>query len=116
VKCRKVFPRTLFRPSSLPDPELRALYNHHYAERYAAGEFIECFDDDSHPSPARSRQPECTRSQYICVWSDDGATKLVGGHRYLLADGTIFGSHRLDPKYVYVEGVVYKQQPKPPGP
>jgi hypothetical protein len=35
--------------------------------------------------------------------------KVVGGHRYVLPDGKTFGSHDLDPKWIFYEGVIYAQ-------
>lgn len=77
----------------------------------ATGEFIECLEDDAHPSPKRRHEPECTRSQYVTYWNAE-AIKIIAGHRYLLSDGSIWGSHRIDPKWIFHEGVIYQQIPK----
>jgi hypothetical protein len=88
--------------------ELRALFNAWYAARLDAGEFVEVIERSGHPSPERSGQPFCTRSQYISYRERDGS-RVFEGHRYLRPGGTIAGRHRLDPKWVYWEGVIYTQ-------
>lgn len=84
------------------------MFNRVYAPRLKSGELIECIEDNKHPSPEKSGQPECTRSQYVALYEESGV-KVVGGHRYVLPDGKTFGSHDLDPKWIFYEGVIYAQ-------
>ncbi|MGH7264025.1 MAG: hypothetical protein ACREMB_04105 [Candidatus Rokuibacteriota bacterium] len=92
----------------IPDHERHELFNRVYADRLKAGALIECLEDNKQPSPEKSGMPECTRSQYVALYEESGL-KVVGGHRYILPDGSTFGSHELDPKWILHEGVVYVQ-------
>jgi hypothetical protein len=93
----------------VPDHERHELFNRVYAPRLVAGELIECLENNKHPSPPPSMKPECTRSQYVALYEESGM-KVVGGHRYVLPDGSIFGRHELDPKWIFHEGVIYIQE------
>ena len=87
--------------------ELRSNYDHEdFERRVASGEVTAVTRRNGHPSPVRSGQPECTRSQVIgYVDAQGGLLALV--HQYLRPDGTIGGSGRPDPKVLLVDGELW---------
>ena len=93
------------------DQELRRLYNEHYASRIDAGELRSYVEFEGHPSPTRSHEPPCTRSQYVSFCEHDG-TRRVDVHQYLRPNGQLGGSGRPDPKWIFHDGVIYAQQPR----
>jgi hypothetical protein len=87
---------------------LRAIFNEYLAMRIQKGDLVESLEESGHPSPKRSGQPHCTRSEYLEYREQDG-TLRVGGHRYRRPDGVIPTKNGLDPKWILHEGVIYKQ-------
>lgn len=61
---------------------------------------------DGHPSPDRSGEPYCTRGQTIAC-TDETGDKIIEVHRYLRRDGSVGASGRLDPKFIFHDGVLY---------
>lgn len=57
----------------------------------------------NHPSPPRSGNPHCTRSQMVLYQSLDGKP-IALVHQYMRPDGTLGGGGRPDPKMLVVGG------------
>ncbi len=90
--------------------ELCRMFNENrYAERARVGEFMVRVTRDGHPSPERSGEPDCTRSQ-ILAYFDGNGQKVALVHQYLRPDGSLGGSGMQDPKVLYVDGVLYSFQ------
>ncbi len=90
--------------------ELRRMFNRgRYAERADEGEFTIQTWRDGHPSPPRSGEPFCTRSQ-ILAFKDALGKRVAIVHRYLRPDGTLGASGKPDPKELVVGGVLYTCQ------
>lgn len=86
--------------------ELRQRFNDgRYWERMQAGEFNLILVQERHPSPWRSGQPTCTRSQII-AYVDKRGHRVALVHQYLRTDGTLGGSGRPDPKRLLEGGVL----------
>ncbi|MGD0167012.1 MAG: hypothetical protein ABSC51_06960 [Gaiellaceae bacterium] len=62
--------------------------------------------EDGHPSPERSNEPFCTRSQRL-LYRDEHGNKIAQAHQYIRPDGTIGASGQPDPKLILYEGTVY---------
>ena len=77
-----------------------------YQERADRGELRLGVVKSGHPSPTRSGQPYCTRSQLV-TYRDKNNNLLAMAHRYLRPDGTIGASGRPDPKRLYTGGIIY---------
>lgn len=93
---------------SIPLDELRRRFNEGaYPARADAGEFRQVITRDGHPSPERSGEPYCTRSQIIEYWTH-GGQKIATVHRYLRPDGTVGASGKADPKVLIERGVRYR--------
>jgi hypothetical protein len=89
--------------------ELRRVFRESGYESLIASKRFEAeLEVDNHPSPERSKQPLCTRSQIVAYRDSSGAI-LVRVHMYLRRDGTIGASGKPDPKYLLYQGVIYKQ-------
>ncbi len=72
-------------------------------ERIRAGELREILVKSSHPSPPRSGNPDCTRSQILIYATLDGKPVALV-HQYMRPDGTLGGSGKPDPKMLVVAG------------
>jgi len=87
--------------------ELRRIFNEEsYASRIAAGAYFEKLIREGHPSPPRSNEPPCTRSQILAYLDDAGRTVTIV-HQYLRPDGTLGASGKPDPKKLFHSGVLY---------
>ena len=83
------------------------MFNHGgYLQKVASGQLHEKPIRDGHPSPARSGQPHCTRSQ-IVAYLDAQGRKVALVHQYVLRDGRLGGSGKPDPKELLHQGVLY---------
>lgn len=86
---------------------LRRLFNAgRIHERAEAGEFEIRILKSGHPSPARSGQPFCTRSQMLAYHVPNGK-RIALAHRYLRPDGTIGASGRPDPKRLLQDDKIF---------
>ena len=74
-----------------------------------SGELTRKVEYDGHPSPRRSGEPRCTRSQ-ILAYTDSTGRVVLRIHRYLRRGGVIGGSGKPDPKYLLYDNIIYKQQ------
>lgn len=61
---------------------------------------------EGHPSPKKSGQPYCTRSQIVAYTLPTGKRVAVA-HQYLRPDGRIGASGKPDPKRILEDGVIY---------
>src|ERR1700681_229068 len=92
----------------VPADELQRLFNDgHFFEREQAGEFDVQITRDGHPSPARSGQPKCTRSQKVEYFSYDTRARIGSLHQYRLPNGQLGGSGLPDPKALLANGILY---------
>ena len=89
----------------IPSPDLRTLFNEKYIPEIQNGNLQVTIVKDNHPSPLRSNQPYCTRSQLL-EFRDKAGNVIVKAHQYLQKDGRIGGSGRPDPKYLLHDGVI----------
>jgi hypothetical protein len=76
-------------------------------ERAQTGELRERLHTEGHPSPRRSGEPACTRSQIIGYYDQRGRQVAIA-HQYLRPNDSIGGSGRPDPKRLYADGVLYR--------
>jgi hypothetical protein len=91
----------------VPAADLRKIFNDlRLWERAQSGEYDEVVWRDGHPSPKRSGEPYCTRSQII-RYRDRSDRTVAIVHQYLRPDGTIGGAGRPDPKRLVRHGVIY---------
>lgn len=83
-----------------------------FAERAASGDLVVRVKPGSeHLAPATSAEPAGTVSHILEYLQ---AEQLVAkAHQYLRPDGTVGGSGRPDPKWLFIDGVIYKQHRKP---
>ena len=87
--------------------ELNRLYNAGpFKESIRTGKLISRVNRSGHPSPEKSGQPPCTRSQIVRLYDTTG-TRIAVLHQYLRPDGTIGASGEPEPKAVLLEGVLY---------
>ena len=87
--------------------ELRSLFNdQRYAQKAANGELSVKIIREGHPSPARSGEPPCTKSQILAYLNAKGQSVAIL-HQYLRKDGTIGASGKPDPKKVFHDGVLH---------
>lgn len=87
--------------------EIRRIFNgESYQSRIDSGQLAEKLLREGHPSPARSGEPPCTKSQ-VLAYLDAYGRKVVVVHRYLRTDGTLGASGRPDPKKLFHKGVLY---------
>ena len=87
--------------------ELRQIFNQEsYATRIASGAYPEKLIREGHPSPPKSHQPPCTRSQIIAYLDQAGRT-VVLVHQYVKPDGSLGASGKPDPKKLFHEGLLY---------
>lgn len=70
------------------------------------GELSEQLLRNGHPSPERSGEPFCTRSQIIAYFDAEG-NQLAIVHQYLRPDGTIGASGKPDPKRLRQGDTIY---------
>jgi hypothetical protein len=61
---------------------------------------------EGHPSPIKSGEPFCTRSQILSFY-DYNNTRIAVCHQYKRPDGRIGASGQLDPKRIIIRGTVY---------
>jgi hypothetical protein len=66
---------------------------------------------ERHCDPTKSGQIFCTYSQIISL-QDTQLNEIVRVHQYKKPDGTIGGSGMPDPIRMFLEGIVYKLEPK----
>jgi hypothetical protein len=86
--------------------EIRGIFNAAGLEKdVEQGKLNELLVEDGHPSPRRSGEPFCTRSQ-ILVYMDPDGREIARVHRYLRPDDSIGASGRPDPKAVRVQDTV----------
>jgi len=60
---------------------------------------------ERHADPEWTLQPYCTMSQTVEYFTLEGI-RVARVHQYLRPDGTIGGSGRPDPKWLYVDGLI----------
>ena len=91
------------------EAELRRVFNEgRFHDRLTAGELIEVIEREGTPDP-RNGQPPGTVSRtswYTKPGPGLGFEKVALVHYYLLADGSIGGSGRHDPKRLILDGVI----------
>jgi hypothetical protein len=75
--------------------------------RAANGEFCCCLTDEK--TPKSNEEPPGTRSLMVSYLSDS-LERIFMVHIYLRPDGTIGGSGKPDPKWLFEEGVIYVSQ------
>lgn len=87
--------------------DIRKLFNDgQYAEKAETGELSQKIMREGHPSPKRSGQPFCTRSQII-AYLDSQWRRVAIVHQYLRRDGTLGASGKPDPKKLFHLGQLY---------
>jgi hypothetical protein len=87
--------------------ELRKMFRDPSVEgRINSGELRPQLLWEGHPSPEKSGEPICTRSQIISFY-DYNNTKIAVCHQYIRPDGRIGASGHPDPKRVNIQGTVY---------
>jgi hypothetical protein len=87
--------------------ELRTKFNEgKYLDRVKSGEFSPHIGYEGHPSPPKSGQVFCTRSQFISYY-DAEHNKVFSVHQYLCPDGSIGGSGTPDPKELRIDDTIY---------
>ena len=87
--------------------EIRRMFNEGgYWDKVYTGDLSEKLVREGHPSPARSGQPFCTRSQ-IVAYLDVRGRQVALVHQYLRKDGRIGGSGKPDPKKLFQHGTLY---------
>jgi hypothetical protein len=92
---------------ALTSPEIRKLFNEGgYLAKLDSGELSEKLVREGHPSPAKSGEPHCTRSQ-IVAYLDANGRQVALVHQYARKDGSIGGSGKPDPKKLFHEGTLY---------
>jgi hypothetical protein len=93
--------------------ELNRLYNAGpFKELIEAGSLIARVNRNGHPSPEKSGQPACTRSQIVRLYDTSGM-RIAVLHQYLRPDGTIGASGQPEPKAVLLDGTLYYVQAHP---
>jgi hypothetical protein len=60
----------------------------------------------THPTRPEAKQPYCTSTQMVSYFDVDNV-EVARVHQYLVADGSIGGKGRPDPKRMFVNGVIY---------
>jgi hypothetical protein len=96
----------------LSSSELRRLFiESGLADLVEAKSLAETVEFDSHPSQTLAREPFCTRS-LILGYANEAGRIVARLHRYLRTDGSLGASGRADPKYLFINSVIYKQAPK----
>jgi hypothetical protein len=78
-----------------------------YLNRALAGEFGCCLTREK--LSQSKDEPPGTRSLTVS-YVDDAGHRIFLVHFYLRPDGTIGGSGKLDPKWLFEDGVVYSAQ------
>jgi hypothetical protein len=92
---------------AVPIEVIRRLFNEgKYWNRVQSGELTEKLLHDGHPSPPRSAEPLCTRSQVI-AYLDAKGHRVAIVHQYLRTDGRLGASGKPDPKKLLHQGVLY---------
>jgi hypothetical protein len=91
--------------------ELRGLFNEgHFSERASRGDLtVRVKPGSEHPAPSAANEPPGTVS-HILQYFDDAGWLVAQAHEYLRPDGTVGGSGRPDPKWLFIDGVIYKQR------
>ena len=80
------------------ESDLRRLFNEEgYWQQVRAGILTARLREDGHPSPERSGEPYCTRSQII-AYLDESGDEMALVHQYLRSDGTLGASGMPDLK------------------
>ncbi len=88
-------------------PEIRKMFNEGgYSTKVASGELSEKLVREGHPSPSKSGEPYCTRSQ-IVAYLDSRGRQVALVHQYRRKDGSIGASGKPDPKKLFHEGRLY---------
>lgn len=88
--------------------ELRARFNASgYAQRITSGNGLHERFRRNVPVGAAHHQPTGTRSQLV-DYVDDGGRSVALVHQYRLADGSIGASGLPDPKWLVLDGVLYR--------
>jgi len=77
-----------------------------YWERAQYGDLFQTVEWQGHPSPARSGEPTCTRSQII-AYRDERGRQVARVHQYRRPDGMLGASGRPDPQLLLENGIVY---------
>ena len=75
-----------------------------YLTRAANGEFGCCLKDEK--TPRSDDEPPGTRSLMVS-YLNDALVRIFLVHFYLRPDGTLGASGKLDPKWLFEDGVVY---------
>ncbi len=89
--------------------ELRRRFNHAACvERAARGELLVRVLREAHPSPPRSREPRCTRSQLLGYYDRITGQLVALAHQYRRRDGSIGGKGRPDPKQLVEGDTIYR--------
>lgn len=87
--------------------ELRRLFNDGgYWNRAKSGKLTEKLYREGHPSPSKSGEPPCTRSQILAYFDENGRQVAIV-HQYLRKDGSLGASGRPDPKKLFHDDVLY---------
>jgi len=88
--------------------ELRRLFDEgRYYERARNGEFTVRMTANSHPAPAASGEPKCTRSQMLAYHDPESGERIVLLHQCRRPDGNIGGSGKPDPKVLLINGTLH---------
>jgi hypothetical protein len=81
-----------------------------FVERAASGELqIRVKPESEHPAPAAAEEPAGTLS-HILQYFDSAGLLVAQAHEYLRPDGTVGGSGRPDPKWLFIDETIYKQR------
>jgi hypothetical protein len=77
-----------------------------YWQRAQYGDLYWTVEEEGHPSPARSGEPTCTRSQ-IVAYRDQRGRQVARVHQYRRPDGMLGASGRPDPQLLLENEIVY---------
>jgi hypothetical protein len=90
--------------------EIRTMFNEgDYVRRVVSGDLSEKLFREGHPSPEKSGEPFCTRSQ-IVAYLDKNGRQVALVHQYVRKDGSIGASGKPDPKKLFHQGTLYVVQ------
>jgi hypothetical protein len=90
--------------------ELRRMFNDlRFAERAASGDLVVRVKPGSeHPAPSTSAEPAGSVS-HILEYLERGVL-VAKAHEHLRPEGAVGGSGLPDPKWLFIDGVIYKQR------
>jgi hypothetical protein len=84
------------------------------AEKATSSRLKVILQKNSHPESPIPGEPYCTHSQLVLYKDYNGALVAIV-HQYMRPDGTLGASGKPDPKYLYLEGKIYKVRFKQSG-